>query len=94
MEHRFSSHALEEIKKRQIPIELVEKILQNPQQILEQDEQIQIYQSKFTFNTNKTYLLRIFINIQVEPKVIVTVYRTSKISKYWSTLWKSTTILK
>ncbi|NJN75935.1 MAG: DUF4258 domain-containing protein [Synechococcaceae cyanobacterium RL_1_2] len=86
MEHRFSSHALEEIKKRQIPIELVEKILQNPQQILEQDEQIQIYQSKFTFNTNKTYLLRIFINIQVEPKVIVTVYRTSKISKYWSTL--------
>lgn len=86
MEYRFSSHALEEITKRQIPIELVEETLQNPQQILEQDEQIQIYQSKFTFNTNKTYLLRIFINIQVDPKVIVTIYRTSKISKYWSTL--------
>ncbi|MBE9176718.1 DUF4258 domain-containing protein [Synechocystis salina LEGE 06155] len=84
MKYRFSNHALEEIQKRKIPIALVEQILNNPQQILQQDEEIQIYQSKFTFDTGKTYLIRIFINTKVDPNVLVTLYRTSKISKYWN----------
>lgn len=84
MNFKFSSHALEEIKKRKIPIALVQKVLEKPQQILEQDEDITIYQSQLDFGTGKDYLLRVFINIKVNPAVIVTLYRTSKISKYWS----------
>jgi hypothetical protein len=31
----------------------------------------------------KRYLLRVFIDIDREPPEVVTVYRTSKITKYW-----------
>jgi hypothetical protein len=83
MKFKFSSHALEEIQKRKIPIELVEEVLANPQQTFPQDEKISIYQSQVTLGTDKEYLLRLFINIKVDPKVIVTLYRTSQITKYW-----------
>jgi hypothetical protein len=81
---RLTNHALEEIQKRKIPIDLVEYVLQNPQQVLRQDKNIQIYQSQLDLGTGKIYLLRIFINETVEPAAIVTVYRTSQIKKYWN----------
>lgn len=31
----------------------------------------------------KTYLLRVMVNATREPPVVVTVYRTSKIARYW-----------
>ncbi len=31
----------------------------------------------------KLYLVRAFVDIDREPPEVVTVYRTSKISKYW-----------
>ena len=83
MNFRFSSHALEEIEKRKIPISLVEVVLENPQQTLQQDEEITIYQSQLAFGTGKHYLLRVFINITIDPAVVVTVYRTSQIKKHW-----------
>ncbi|MGB3517294.1 MAG: DUF4258 domain-containing protein [Elainellaceae cyanobacterium] len=83
MNFRFSNHALEEMEKRKVPISFVEAILENPQQTLQQDEEITIYQSQFDFGTGKLYLLRVFINITVDPAVVVTVYRTSQIKKYW-----------
>lgn len=33
--------------------------------------------------TAKQYLLRVVVNDVVDPAVVVTVYRTSKIAKYW-----------
>jgi len=83
MNFRFSNHALEEMKKRKVPISFVEAILENPQQTLQQDEEITIYQSQMDFGTGKFYLLRVFINTTVDPAVIVTVYRTSQIKKHW-----------
>ena len=83
MNFRFSSHALEEIEKRKIPISLVEVVLENPQQTLQQDEEITVYQSQLDFGTGKLYLLRVFINTTIDPAVVVTVYRTSQIKKHW-----------
>ena len=83
MNFRFSSHALEEIEKRKIPISLVEVVLENPQQTLQQDEEITVYQSQLAFGTGKHYLLRVFINITIDPAVVATVYRTSQIKKHW-----------
>ncbi|WP_017306979.1 DUF4258 domain-containing protein [Spirulina subsalsa] len=83
MNFRFSGHALNEIQKRNIPLSLVEKVLQEPEQIIGQDEEITIYQSQLDFSTGKLYLLRVFINTTVDPAVIVTVYRTSQIKKHW-----------
>ncbi|MDJ1171503.1 DUF4258 domain-containing protein [Roseofilum sp. BLCC_M154] len=83
MNFQFSNHALEEIQKRNIPMVLIEAVLWSPQQTLKQSEDIAIYQSQLDFGTGKLYLLRVFINITVDPQLVVTVYRTSKIQKYW-----------
>jgi hypothetical protein len=32
----------------------------------------------------KTYIVRVFVDIDRSPPEIVTVYRTSKVGKYWS----------
>lgn len=83
MNFKFSNHALEEMEKRKVPISFVESDLENPQQTLQQDEEITIYQSQIDFGTDKLYLLRVFINITIDPAVVVTVYRTSQIKKHW-----------
>ncbi|UZQ55801.1 DUF4258 domain-containing protein [Trichothermofontia sichuanensis B231] len=83
MDFKFSSHALEEMEKRKVPISFVEAVLENPQQTLQQDEEITIYQSQMDFGTGKLYLLRVFINTTIEPAIFITVYRTSQIKKYW-----------
>jgi len=31
-----------------------------------------------------TYLVRVFVDVDREPAEVVTVYRTSRITKYWS----------
>lgn len=83
MSFRFSNHALEEMEKRKVPISFVETVLEDPQQILQQDEEITIYQSQMDFGTGKLYLLRVFINTTLDPAIVVTVYRTSQIKKHW-----------
>jgi hypothetical protein len=83
MNFRFSNHALEEMEKRKVPLSFVEAVLENPQQTFQQDEEITIYQSQIDFGTGRLYLLRVFINITIDPAVIVTVYRTSQIKKHW-----------
>jgi len=80
---KISKHAKDEIKRRRIPISLVESVLKNPQQIVEEYGNNKAYQSKVDFEENKSYLLRVIVNENVIPKKIITAYRTSKIKKYW-----------
>ena len=42
-----------------------------------------VFQSKIDICKGKKYLLRIIVDDSVEPLVVVTVYRTGKIKKYW-----------
>jgi hypothetical protein len=42
-----------------------------------------VYQSRMEFGEpGKTYLLRVFVDIDRQPAAVVTAYRTSKIEKY------------
>lgn len=82
MDFELSFHAQQEIAERGIPLQVVELILQSPEQIVEEDG-LQIYQGRFTATNGKTYLLRVYVNDQVTPAKVVTVYRRSKIQKYW-----------
>ena len=43
---------------------------------------VMCYQSQVDIN-EKRYLVRVMVNAAVLPVKVVTVYRTSKISKYW-----------
>jgi hypothetical protein len=47
-------------------------------------DDITCYQSRVEIS-EKTYLLRVMVNETMNPAVVVTVYRTSKIGKYWRT---------
>ena len=42
-----------------------------------------VYQSQLDFGSGKVFLLRAIVDDTVDPAVVVTVYRTSKIGKYW-----------
>ncbi len=81
MWYKFSKHALEELENRSISMEIAEKILANPQQIIEEDGDKKIYQSIFV-EEGIEYLIRIFVAFDKIPNVIITLYRTCKISKY------------
>ena len=83
MKYKLSQHALDEVQRRGISIELVESVLEHPHQIVSEKVGRKAYQSKLDFGTGKTYLLRVIVDEDVEPAVVVTAYRTSKIDKYW-----------
>jgi hypothetical protein len=85
MAFRFSQHALDEMLRRGIPSALVDGVLQNPQQIVDLPDGKKAYQSKVDFGAGRIFLLRAIVAFDVDPPLVVTVYRTSKINKYWRT---------
>jgi len=58
-------------------------VLAAPEQKVPEHGNIACYQSRVTIN-NKPYLLRVMVNETKQLPVVVSIYRTSKISKYWS----------
>jgi hypothetical protein len=79
----ISRHAEEEMVRRQIPREWLDSVLASPEQRVPQPGGKEILQSRFTSGDGKMYLLRTVVAAEKEPPVVVTVYRTSKIEKYW-----------
>jgi len=82
MEYTISQHALTQMEIRNIPIEMVEMILSGPDQKFEQDD-LMVFQSIIKFQQEQEYLVRVFVNSNKIPPLVVTVYRTSKIEKYY-----------
>ena len=82
MDYDLSDHVREEIARRRIPSAVVEAVLANPQQKLPEHGDVICHQSKIDIN-QKECLVRVMVNEAVMPAKVVTVYRTSKIRKYW-----------
>ena len=78
----FSKHVLEELDERSIARELVERVLQSPQQKVPEVENVTCYQSRVDMD-GKEYLFRVMVNEMITPAKVITVYRTSKVTKYW-----------
>jgi len=83
MKYRISKHASNEMMRRGISFEIVEEILENPGQVVMEYNEKKAYQVILEFESGKRYLVRVIVDDSVDPLVVVTVYRTSKISKYW-----------
>ena len=81
MKFKFSKHALEQMHLRQISRQTVEKILTKPEQKKRETGKT-IYQS-VVMRSGKIFLIRIFVNHLKNPNLIITVYKTSKIKKYY-----------
>jgi len=83
MTFQFSRHAETELGLRQIPRAMAEAVLRQPQQIVPERPPRKAYQSKVDFGDDRTFLLRVIVDDTVEPAIVVTLYRTTKINKYW-----------
>lgn len=80
----ISGHAREQMEERGITEEMVFSIIENPQQTIAQGENKLIYQSIWYFEGEaKEFLVRVFVNIVKIPNLVITVYLTSKVEKYW-----------
>jgi hypothetical protein len=82
MSFQLSNHALGELARRDIARADLEAVLAAPGQIVPEHGGIVCYQSQSTY-AGKPCLLRVMVNEAADPMMVVTVYRTSKIRKYW-----------
>ncbi len=82
MIYQLSQHALNQMGIRDISRETVEGILSVPDQTVEQDNLI-VFQSIIKDSQEQRFLIRVFVNIDKIPPLVITVYRTSKIEKYY-----------
>jgi hypothetical protein len=78
----ITSHAAFEMLRRRIEERVVRQVLAAPEQRHAVRPGRDVLQSRIAFS-GKTYLLRVFVDIDRDPAEVVTVYRTSRIAKYW-----------
>ena len=79
---QFSLHCLEQLEIRNISQETIRGVLaassSEEKTII---EGVTIYQGSIVEN-GKLYLIRVFVNENKTPPLIITAYKTSKINKY------------
>ncbi|MBX3165365.1 MAG: DUF4258 domain-containing protein [Bacteroidetes bacterium] len=76
----LSKHAKQQISLRGVSEEIVWSILHSSN-FFGTEDGLSVYHGTISEN-NKMYLIRIFVNERVNPNLVVTVYKTSKINKY------------
>ncbi len=80
----ITEHAAFELRRRGIARETVQQVLSAPEQRHEVRPGREVFQVRISLGVpSKTYLVRVFVDIDREPAEVVTAYRTSKIAKYW-----------
>lgn len=82
MEYVLTAHAREEMTRRQIDPSWIDRVMTQPEQKLQGSGNRAIWQSRVE-SAGKVFLIRCVIEDWRMPPVVVTVYRTSKIAKYW-----------
>lgn len=83
MKFKLTNHAKQEMERRNIPLPILEGVLEQPQQIVNEYGGKKAYQSKIDFGGGKIYLLRVIVDDTIDPATVITAYRTKKIEKYW-----------
>ena len=83
-DYRISAHARSEMRRRAIDEETVEQVLFQPEQEIAVRPGRVLRQSRITMDDGgHQYLVRVIVDVDREVPEVVTVYRTSKIDKYW-----------
>ena len=80
----LTNHARFEAQRRDIQVEQIEAVIRDPQQSVASGGERVVLQSKYYDNiVGKEMLLRVFGKRTATGFKVITVYKTSKISKYW-----------
>ena len=82
IEYEITEHAALQMHRRNIPLEQVQYVLEEPEQRFTVRAGRDVLQSRIWIEA-KPYLVRIFVDIDRKPAEVITVYRTSRIEKYW-----------
>jgi hypothetical protein len=79
----FSDHALSEMARRGVTEATVRRVLNAPQTMASvRAGRIVAQGTEVDIDTGKTFLIRVFVDVNRVPPVVVTAYRTSKLAKY------------
>lgn len=78
----ITDHAAREMRRRGLGRQALDRVLQNPAQRLDVRPGRVVLQS-INMEGGAEYLLRVIVDIDRKPAEVVTVYRTSKVAKYW-----------
>ena len=79
----ITPHARSAMRRRSVAEEVVREVLQAPEQRQTLRPGRDVVQSRIDFGARR-YLVRVFVDVSRDPPEVVTVYRTSKVGKYWS----------
>lgn len=83
MSFQLTQHARLEMERRRISEQIVRQVLDNPEQVVPEREGLAAYQSRVATEDRGDMLVRVIVEERANPRRVVTVYRTSKIEKYW-----------
>jgi hypothetical protein len=81
-DYRITVHAIVEMERRGIDQTVLRAILAAPEQRHTLRAGRDVLQSRISIRA-KTYLMRVFVDVDRKPAAVVTVYVTSNVAKYW-----------
>ena len=84
--HRYvlTPHAFHEATRRGISLNLIAAVLTRPEQRKDVRPGRVVLQARHAVGEpSKVYLIRVIVDVDRDPAEVVTVYRTSRIAKYW-----------
>ena len=82
--HVIIPHAAFEARRRGIDLGVIRAVLSAPEQRLTVRPGRVVLQSKLELGVAKrSYLVRVVVDVDRNPAEVVTVYRTTKLAKYW-----------
>lgn len=80
----LTSHAAGQARRRGIELERVREVLLSPEQRVDVRPGRVVLQSRYSLGTPpRMYLLRAVVDTDRFPLEVVTVYRTSRVDRYW-----------
>jgi hypothetical protein len=80
----ITPHAAFEMQRRGLDEALVRSVLSAPEQRATVRAGREVLQSRKILGPRaKPYLIRVFVDVDRNPAEVVTVYKTSKVAKYW-----------
>ena len=82
MKIRITPHAEEQIRNRKLTREHVIQVVSEPEQIVTVSAHRYFVQNRYE-KGGKRYLLRVLVEEGGDERQVITVYPTSKVSKYW-----------
>jgi hypothetical protein len=78
----LTAHARLEMERRGLDEDIVRRVLSRPGQRIAVRVGRDVLQSRLILGEME-YLVRVFVDVDRNPPEVVTIYRTSKIDKYW-----------